>query len=105
MENAPDRGFTMKAEASRTKGEIFMAKATSRKHATHKKARGHHAAKPHARRSNMMKSSASGAPAETKVEPEIVDDDFASRAESRTVEDDSEEEVGIYGPNRGETAG
>jgi hypothetical protein len=83
-----------------------MAKATSRKHATHKKARAHHAAKPHARRSSVTRpASGEGGPAEPRVEPEIVDEDFTPRSEIRTVDDDSEEEVGIYGPNRGETAG
>ena len=84
-----------------------MAKATSRKHATHKKARAHHAAKPHGRRSNAMKPSGSGSSvtAEAKVEPEIVDEDFTRRSEIHGVDDDAEEEVGIYGPNRGETAG
>jgi hypothetical protein len=97
----------MNAEAYLAKGETFMAKANSRKHATHKKARAQHALKPHGRRSNGMKPSASGATSTmaVKPEPEIVDEDFAPRSEIRSVDDDSEEEVGIYGPNRGETAG
>lgn len=86
-----------------------MAKATSRKHAPHKKTRAHHAAKPHARRSNGARAPSSGAAStmepKAEPEPEIVDDELAPRPETRVVDDDSDEEVGIYGPSRGETAG
>jgi hypothetical protein len=78
----------------------MMRKHTSRKPATHKKAHGHHAAKTQARRPHASRA----ATVEPKPEVEIVDEEFSVRSESR-VDDDSDEEVGIYGPNRGETAG
>ena len=84
-----------------------MAKANNRKHATHKKARAHHAAKTHAHRSNAFRPSVPGvtSPTEAKPESEIVGDESALQSESRVVDDDVDNEAGIYGANRGETAG
>lgn len=84
-----------------------MAKSTSRKHGTHKKTRAHHAAKPHARRPNASKSANFGAmsPVEAKPEAEIIDDESSIRSDPRISEVDLDDEAGIYGPNRGETAG
>ena len=82
-----------------------MAKATSRKHATHhKKARAHHAVKAHARRSIIARPSASSPP-EIRPETDSIDDEFAPRPEPHSVDEDADEEVGIYSPGRGETAG
>ncbi len=85
-------------------GGKFMAKATSRKHATHKKARAHHAAKTHTRRSTASRSSMPRpwSPSRNRRSP---DEDFTVRPEPRVVDDELDDEVGIYGPNRGETAG
>jgi hypothetical protein len=84
-----------------------MAKATSRKHATHhKKARAHHAVKTPARRSSVSKPSESGVSvSEVRIESEVIDDEFSPRSVPRSLDDDADEEVGIYGPGRGEDAG
>jgi len=84
-----------------------MAKASSRKHATHhKKARAHHAVKAHARRSQASSSPPSGESRPMDVKPEAVfDEDFNPRSETRVVDDPEDDEVGIYGASRGETAG
>lgn len=83
-----------------------MAKATSRKHASHKKARAHHAAKPHARRMNGAKAAASDVTTSIEVkEVEIIDDESSFRPEPRISDDELDDEAGIYGANRGETAG
>jgi hypothetical protein len=99
-------------KAGAPKEEQLMAKAMSRKHGAHKKARAHHhAAKTHNHRPQASRASTPRAaePAESKAkgepEPEIIDEEFSIRAESRTFDEDPDEEVGIYGPNRGETAG
>jgi hypothetical protein len=88
-----------------------MAKATSRKHATHRKARTHHAAKTHTRRSSAssVSSGTSGSsgnmnPVEAR-EAEIVDDESTARPQPQSAEQDTEEEIGIYGASRGESAG
>ncbi|MFI5350179.1 MAG: hypothetical protein ACHQ2Z_11585 [Elusimicrobiota bacterium] len=81
-----------------------MAKATSRKHATHnKKSRAHHAVKAPAHRA-ASKSSAASRPMVVQPDAEIIDEEFTSRSETRVV-DDLDDEVGIYGPSRGEDAG
>src|SRR5258708_1724416 len=106
MVNSRPRGFTIKRR--RTEEEIFMAKASSRKHATHhRKVRAHHAVKTHARRSHASSSPSPGAsgPIEIRPEPGTSDEDFNPRSESRVVDDPVDDEVGIYGVNRGETAG
>jgi hypothetical protein len=81
-----------------------MAKATSRKHATHnKKARAHPAVKSHAQRSSGSKPMAS----KTMViqpDAEIIDEELPSRSANR-VDEDFDDEAGIYGANRGENAG
>ena len=85
-----------------------MAKATSRKHATHhKKARAHHAVKTPARRSSVSKPSESGSTSvsEIRIESEVIDDEFSSRSVPRSLDDEEDAEVGIYGPGRGEDAG
>jgi hypothetical protein len=83
-----------------------MPKANSRKQAVHhKKARAHHAVKAHSRRSTASKPSVSveSSRVEIAVEPEIVDEEFTPR--SRMVDEDVDDDFGIYGPGRGETAG
>ena len=81
-----------------------MAKATSRKHATHsRKSRAHHAVKAPAHRS-ASKPSAASRPMVVQPDAEIIDEEFTSRSETRVV-DDLDDEVGIYGPSRGEDAG
>ena len=84
-----------------------MMKANSRKHATHKKARAHHAAKTRTRRTNVIKPStpAVTSPLEAKPESEIAGDQSALKTESALVDEDVNNEAGIYGSDRGETAG
>ena len=88
-----------------------MAKATSRKHATHhRKARSHHAAKAHhARRSSASSGSSSAGvmnPVETvNRDAEIIDDESTVRPDPRSADMDTEEEISIYGANMGESAG
>ena len=82
-----------------------MAKATSRKHATHKKTRGHHAAKTRAGRSNSSGPSTSGGSSARETKPEIAGDESVLQVESRAVDENADDEPGIYGLNRGETAG
>jgi hypothetical protein len=78
-----------------------MAKATSRKHATHgKKARAHHPAKAHAHKASASK------PVVAASEPEIVEEEFSSRVEtSRISDEDLDDDLGIYSASRGENAG
>ena len=84
-----------------------MMKANSRKHATHKKARAHHAAKMHPRRSNVIKPSTPDvtSPIGAKPESEIAGDKSSLKTESPVVDEDVNNEAGIYGSDRGETAG
>ncbi len=84
-----------------------MRKATSRKHATHKKARAQHAAKAPARRSSGSRSSSVGVIAPTEIkEAEIVDDESTLRPDtSRIPDEDLDDEAGIYSAGRGEDAG
>ena len=84
-----------------------MAKATSRKHAMHhKKARAHQAVKAHARRSNVSSSSPSTESRPMDIKQETVfEENINPRSENRVVDDPLDDEVGIYGANRGETAG
>jgi hypothetical protein len=82
-----------------------MAKATSRKHATHRKARANHAAKPHARRIMKAAPTRVSNPPEIVPEPEMVGEDVTERIEPRAAEENQEDELGIYGPDRGEDAG
>jgi hypothetical protein len=97
MVNSVSGGFTIRVVALE-EGNL-MAKATSHKPATHKKTR--------ARRPNASGSSASGGESAGKASPEseIVGDEAALQAESRAVDENLDDEPGIYGPNRGETAG
>ena len=81
-----------------------MAKATSRKQTTHKKTRAH-AAKTHARRPHAFNPSVSESAAEAKPESELVGDESSLQSEARVADDDLDDEAGIYGPKRGETAG
>lgn len=86
-----------------------MAKATSRKHATHhRKARSHQAAKTHhahSRRSSGSSSTGVMNPEEINRDAEIIDDESTMRPEPRSADMDTEEEISIYGANRGESAG
>jgi hypothetical protein len=99
-----------------------MAKAISRKHATHRKARAHHAAKTHAHRSSTARHSAArvSRPPEIVPDPEMVGEDVMERTEIRIVEDvdpagqepeprliddERDDESGLYGTDRGETEG
>jgi hypothetical protein len=82
-----------------------MAKANSRKHAGHKKAHAHHAAKTHAHRPSAAKRVApeAAASAPNKTEQDSVGDEFTIQAASRVVVYDLDEEAGVYGPDRGES--
>ncbi|HEX4047024.1 MAG TPA: hypothetical protein VH309_04285 [Elusimicrobiota bacterium] len=90
-----------------------MAKAIGRKRANHRKAarahaHAHHAAKTPARRMSETRASGIGgtSPTGDDPEPEIVDDESTFQRESRRIsEDEADDEFGIYGPGRGETAG
>jgi hypothetical protein len=82
-----------------------MAKATNRKHATHKKARAQHSAKTHTRRSSVSSSASVMNPVEINKDAEIVDDESTARPGPRSSEQDSDDELGIYSASRGESAG
>jgi hypothetical protein len=86
-----------------------MAKATSRKHATHhRKARSHHAAKTHVRRSSVSSGSSAASvmnPEAVNRDAEIIDDESTVRPDPRAADMDTEEEISIYGANQGESAG
>jgi len=85
----------------------MMRKQASRahamhKHTAHKKATVHHAAKTHPRRTSASKPHAVVAPNAADVNPDV---EFSVRSVYSIVEDDSDDEAGIYGLSRGETAG
>lgn len=84
-----------------------MAKTSSRKHATRKKARARHAGKTRARRPSGARPSTSRVAAAVEIVPEaeIVDDESSLRREPELSGQDFDEEAGIYGAGRGESAG
>jgi hypothetical protein len=82
----------------------MMRKHSSRKHGTQKKikARAHHSAKPHSRRGA---STLTAPMEEARPESESVGDEPAPQSESLIAEENPDDEAGIYGTGRGETAG